>query len=208
MWQTWAEAHAAVNDLPPVLFVASVLFDLAGTWTRHESLKAAGFWTVLLGAVGAVGAVATGLMAEDTIDHGESIHEAMGPHKTWAITVTVLFGVLALWRLWRRGALGGKEWAAYLVLAAFGAAIVTRVAHLGGNMTFRMGAGVPTAVMQQQIKERAEGHHHHGEEGDAHADHDDEDHGAAAVDSGGPAAHTDSASGRVSRPGTPPQHGQ
>ncbi|HEY2825490.1 MAG TPA: DUF2231 domain-containing protein [Gemmatimonadales bacterium] len=205
-WATAAEAHAALNDLPPVLFVASVLFDVLGVALRRDSFKAAGFWTLILGSVGSVGAVITGEMAEDTIEHGESIHEAMGRHETLAITVAVLFGVLALWRIWRRGTLGPRERVPYLVLGVLGAGLVTYVAHLGGNIVFRLGGGIPTAVMQEAIEERSAGHHHHAGEPDDHADDHDHDHGAAAaVDSAASKAHPDSArKDHVDPPGAPP----
>ena len=213
LWQTAAEAHAAINDLPPVLFVASVLFDVLGRLLKRDSFKAAGFWTLILGSLGSIAAVISGELAEDTIEHGESIHEAMGRHETFAITVAVLFGVLAIWRIWRRGTLGPREHVIYLTLGIVGAGLVTYTAHLGGNIVFRLGGGIPTTVMQEAMEERAAGHHHHPGEPDDHdhgaepADHDhDHDAATAPVDSAAAKAHTDTAKGRghVDPPGTPP----
>src|SRR4029077_6604422 len=123
-----AEAHAALNDLPPVLFVASVAFDLLGKILRCDSLKAAGFWTLLLAAAGSVATIISGELAEDSIEHGEKIHELMGTHETLAITVAVLFALLAAWRIWRRGTLGPREQVPYLVIGLLGAGLVTYVA--------------------------------------------------------------------------------
>ena len=204
LWDTAAEAHAALNDLPPVLFVASVAFDLLGKILRRDSLKAAGFWTLLLGSAGSVATIISGELAKDSIEHGEKIHELMGTHETLAITVAVLFALLAAWRIWRRGTLGPREQVPYLVIGLLGAGLVTYVAHLGGNIVYKLGGGIPTSVMQEAIEERSAGHHHHGGEPDDHADHDE--HGAgAAVDSAGSKAHTDTARrGHVDPPGTPP----
>jgi uncharacterized membrane protein len=177
---------------------------------KRETLKAAGFWTLMLGSLGSIAAVISGELAEDTIEHGESIHEAMGTHETFAISVTVLFCLLAAWRLWRRGTLGPREQVPYLVAGVIGAGLVTYTAHLGGNIVFRLGGGIPTAVMQDAMEERAAGHHHHAGEPDDHdhgaepADHDHDHDAKPTVDSAASKAHTDTARGHVDPPGTPP----
>lgn len=203
LWQTAAEAHAAINDLPPVLFVASVLFDLAARVTRRDSFRAAGFWTLMLGVLGSVAAVISGELAEDTIEHGEAVHEMMGKHETMAISVAVLFTLLAVWRLWRRGNFSSMEQVLYLVVGLGGAGMVTYTAHLGGNIVFRLGGGIPTAVMQEAIEERSAGHHHHGGEAD---EHEHNEAAKAPVDSAATKSHADTAKGRghVDPPGTPP----
>jgi uncharacterized membrane protein len=191
LFNTAAEWHAALNDLPPTLFASSVAFDLLGSWFRRDSLKAAGFWSLVGGVLGAVLAVASGLIAEDRIQHSEVVHQIMEVHETWAISVSIGFAVLAAWRIWRRSTLPGGERGIYLVLASVGALAMLYTAHLGGTMVFRHGAGVPTAAMEQELKGRAE--HHHDEAGEA----DDEDHGAAVA----PAQD----SGHAHLPGTPPE---
>jgi uncharacterized membrane protein len=183
-FNTAAEWHAALNDLPPTLFAASVTFDLLGSAFKRDSLKAAGFWTLIGGVLGSALAVTTGLRAEDTIEHSEAVHQIMERHETWAISVSVVFALLAVWRLWRRGALPGPERAIYLVLASLGALGILYTAHLGGTMVFRHGAGVPSAAMEQELKGRAE--HQHDEAA--------EEHEAAPADTGH--AHL---------PGTPPE---
>jgi uncharacterized membrane protein len=64
-----ARLHAAVNDLAPVLLPLAVLFDLLGAYLKRESLKAAGFWTLLFGVAGGGLAIITGLLAEDATPH-------------------------------------------------------------------------------------------------------------------------------------------
>ena len=183
LFNTAAEWHAALNDLPPTLFAASVGFDLLGSWLKRDSLKAAGFWSLVGGVLGAVLAVASGLIAEDRIQHSEAGHQIMEVHETWAISVSIGFVVLAVWRLWRRGVLPGPERAIYLVLASLGALAILYTAHLGGTMVFEHGAGVPTATMEQEIQARME--HQHDE---------DHDRAAAPADTG----HTH-------LPGAPPE---
>ncbi|MBI2072674.1 MAG: hypothetical protein HYT81_06515, partial [Gemmatimonadetes bacterium] len=82
LFDTAAEWHAALNDLPPALLLASVIFDWLGTATKRDSLKAAGFWALVAGVVGAAFAVASGLRAEGSIEHGETVHRVMEQHET------------------------------------------------------------------------------------------------------------------------------
>ena len=160
MWQTAAELHAALNDLPVILFILSVAFDLLGSATKQDSLKAAGFWTLVAGAVGALMAMFSGLSAEESIERGGQVRLVMERHETLAISVTVLVVGLAAWRIWRKGQFGAQERPVYLSIAVVGALAVFWVAHLGGTIVYRYGGGIPTSVMEGALQERAAGHSH------------------------------------------------
>lgn len=160
MWQTPAELHAALNDLPAVLLLLTLAFEVAGGITRRESLRAAGFWTLVIGAVGALLALVSGLRAESTIEHGGSVHMVMERHETLAITVTVLYGVLAAWRIWRRTTMAGRERNVYLLGLGLGALLVIWTSHVGGTVVFRHGGGVPTSVLEGALAERTVPHTH------------------------------------------------
>lgn len=195
MWQTPAELHSALNDLPVVLLLASVVFDLVGGITKRESLKAAGFWSLVGAAGGALIAVVTGLRAESSIEHGGSVHLVMERHQTLAIAATVLLVGLAAWRIWRRGRLPAGEHPMYLAVAVVGMLAIGWVAHLGGTMVYRYGGGVPTSVLREALEERAAGH--------SHAAGEEHDHADAAPP---PSARGDSAedsTGHSHPPGTP-----
>ncbi|MFQ5703324.1 MAG: DUF2231 domain-containing protein [Gemmatimonadales bacterium] len=188
MWRTPAELHAALNDLPVVLLIFSLFFDIAGGLTKRESLRATGFWTLVAGAGGALLALLSGLRAEDTIEHGGSVHLVMERHETLAITVTIVFGLLAAWRILRKDTMGRRERPAYLTAMVISGLLLFWTAHVGGTIVFRHGGGVPTEVLTGALAERAAGHTHDpGEEDD-----DDHDHSeSAAGDSTGEGGHTD-----------------
>jgi hypothetical protein len=120
----------------------------------------------------------------------------MERHQTLAITTGVIFSLLALWRILRRKTMGARERPAFLAAGLVGVLLLTYVAHLGGNLVFRYGSGVPTATLEAALSDRSAGHEH--APGEAH------DHGAP-VDSAGAAGQ---ASGdHTHPPGTPPhQH--
>jgi uncharacterized membrane protein len=211
----WPRLHAALNDLPAALLIAAVLFDVIAAATRREGLRIASFWTLMLGTLGAAAAVISGLQAEDHIAHGEAVHRIMETHERLALITAGIFGVLALWRLVRETRMGRPERALTLVLGLGGVGVLTTTGIYGGQLVFEHAAGVPSEVLEGELHERAEGHHHDGE-GEEHGDAD-EGHGhteeahehpppaaagdsAGATDSGAPAGHVDP-------PGTPPhQH--
>jgi uncharacterized membrane protein len=199
----WPRLHAALNDLPAALLLVAVLFDLGGL--RRPMLRVAGYWTLMAGAVGAVLAVVSGLQAEEHIAHGEVVHELMHTHEELALITLGIFVVVALWRLLRETRMASGERALVLALSLGGTGTLIATAVYGGKLVFDHAGGISTEVLQAEIHERAEGHHHHGgSEGDE-AEHDEHDHVAPASSDAAPAPAADSAkpSGHTHPPGTP-----
>ena len=159
--------HAALNDLPPALLLASVLFDLLGAFLKRDSLKAAGFWTLVTGVLGTGGAIISGLLAEDATPHSAEAHAVMETHETLAFIVLSLFAVLAIWRLVRKGVWSEKEQPIALTAGVIGVALMTFTAMLGGKLVFEHGVGIPTTTLQAASLNRASGGHQ--EEGDERA---------------------------------------
>jgi uncharacterized membrane protein len=151
--------HAALNDLPPALLPMSVLFDLLGIFFRRESLRAAAFWTLVFGVLGTVAAIVAGLFAADVVQHSEQAHAIMETHETLAFIVLGIFGILALWRIVRRGVWSEKEQPVALTAGVIGVAILIYTASLGGKLMFDHAVGIPTARLEQIPAERA-GHQH------------------------------------------------
>ena len=158
-----ARLHAALNDLPAVLLPMAVLFDLLGAFLKRESLKAAGFWTLLFGVAGGGLAIVTGLLAEDATPHGVQAEAVMSTHETLAYIVVALFAILAIWRLVRRGVWSEKEQPIALTAGVIGIALVVVQAMFGGKLVFEHGVGVPTPAIQSALQDRAAagvGHEH------------------------------------------------
>jgi len=179
----WPSLHAALNDLPAALLLTTVLFDVGAWITKRESLTAAALWTLWAGVIGGWLAVIAGLEAEDAIEHGPGVHQLMEKHQTLALITMSVFTVVLAYRLLRRGSPAAAETWAARVLSLVGLAGIVWTGSIGGDLYFEHAAGVPTATLNLEIKDRALGHHHHhGEEAEAgghgdgqHDDHD-EDH--------------------------------
>ena len=160
----WPRLHAALNDLPAALLLVAVIFDILAALTKRPALRLAGYWMMISGAVGGVLAVLSGLEAEDHIAHGEAVHEAMEKHETMALWTLGIFAVLAIWRILRENKMGSGERTLSLLVSVAGVGVLLATASLGGKLVFDHAAGIPTPVLQNEMHERAEGHHHHGGE--------------------------------------------
>jgi uncharacterized membrane protein len=156
----WPRLHAALNDLPTALLLTAVIFDVLALATRRDTFRQASFWTLIVGAVGGAAAVISGLQAEEHIAHGEAVHRVMETHETLALITLGLFGVLALWRLFRDRRMGMGERILGVVASVAGLGILLTTAVYGGRLVFEHAAGIPTSVLQEEMHERTEGHHH------------------------------------------------
>jgi uncharacterized membrane protein len=197
----WPQLHAALNDLPAALLLVAAIFHLLALATRKESFRLVSFWTLIVGAIGGVAAVLSGLQAEGDIAHGDAVHRVMGTHKLMAFITLGIFGVLAVWRIWRERRMGTTERALVLALTLGGTGVLIATAAYGGRLVFDHAAGIPTEVLTTETEQRSEDHEHGSGEG-----HDDQEHEPAAAlmsgDSATVAAPT--ALDHVDPPGTPP----
>jgi uncharacterized membrane protein len=182
----WPRLHAALNDLPAALLLVAVVFELLALATRRESFRQVSFWTLMVGALGGVAAVLSGLQAEEEIAHGDAVHRVMETHELLAFVTLGVFGVLAAWRIWRERRMGTAERAVALALSLAGAGVLIATANYGGRLVYDHAAGIPTEVLMSEQQNRTEGHEHAPGEG-----HGDETTGPAATD-------------HVDPPGTPP----
>ncbi len=204
----WPRLHAALNDLPAALLLIAALFELLSLATRRDSFRQVSFWTLIVGTLGGVAAVLSGLQAEGNIAHGDAVHRVMKTHELLGFITLGVFGVLAAWRIWREQKMGAAERAVALALALGGAGVLIATANYGGRLVFDHAAGIPTEVLTTETQERTKGHHHapgeeHGDGSEDRAD-DGHSHDAApmATDSAAPSGAAES--DHVDPPGTPP----
>ena len=196
----WPRLHAALNDLPTALLVTAALFELLGLATRKESFRQVSFWTLIVGALGGVAAVLSGLQAEENISHGDAVHRVMETHELLGFVTLGVFGTLAAWRLWRERRMGTGERAVALAATLVGAGVLIATSVYGGRLVFDHAAGIPTEVLTAETQSRTQGHEHAPGEGHGDDGHSHDATGAPASDS----AASPAGSGHVDPPGTPP----
>ena len=159
----WTRLHALLNDLPAALLVTAVLFDVAGLVTRRPTFRQVGFWTMVVGVIGAGLAVISGLQAEEYIAHGEAVHRVMETHEQFGLMSLATFGVLALWRIFREKRMGGLERSLMLILSLGGVGLLVTTGLYGGRLVFDHAAGIPSRVLEAELRERTRDHDHQGE---------------------------------------------
>ena len=202
----WPRLHAALNDLPAALLLVAVLFDLIGLAASRPGAPGGR----LLDADRRRGRRRAGrpVRAPGRGAHrprrggppGDGDARGAGPHHPRHLR--------GAWRC--GGSCGSAGWGARsaawsLVASLVGLGMLLATASFGGKLVFDHAAGIPTEVLQAEMQERAEGHHHGA------ADADDHDHAApaTAADSGsapgyGSAGDSANPAGHTHAPGTPP----
>ena len=153
---TLVELHAALNDFPPALIVASVVFDLWGIAKKRDEFLIVSYWCLIAGGAMCILAVVSGLLAEDQVQQTSTTHQILENHETLGIALGVLFVGLAGWRIWRKNAFSPAERQSYTVISLTGALAMLWLSHLGGTMVYQHAAGVPTDLLQQEIRARAD----------------------------------------------------
>jgi uncharacterized membrane protein len=164
----WPRLHALLNDLPIALLVTAVFFDLMALGTRRVVFRQVSFSLLMVGALGGVAAVVSGLQAEDHIAHGDAVHRVMETHEQFAFISLAVFGTLALWRIFREKRMGGLERSVSLVASLAGAGILFATGLYGGRLVFEHAAGIPSKVLEGELQERSAEHSHTGEAAHAH----------------------------------------
>jgi len=133
----WAKMHGGTTHFPIALVMASALFDLASFLlpdnpdkTRRAGFQAAGFYTIILAAMGAFGAVISGLV----ISQGQLLGRGdLARHHLFLWPAFGLLVALAIWRLVvrDRSARGLKI---YLAGAMLTALLMAAAGYWGGEL--------------------------------------------------------------------------
>jgi uncharacterized membrane protein len=147
------------------------LFDLIALGARRPAFRQVGFWTMLVGGIGGVLAVVSGLQAEEYIAHGDAVHRVMETHEQLGLITLGVFALVILWRIFREKRMSVGERALSVVVSLGGLCVLVATGLYGGRLVFEHAAGIPTPVLHAEIRERSLEHHHEGASGD---DHDDQ----------------------------------
>src|SRR5437588_5560702 len=132
----WVKMHGGTTHLPIALVMASALFDLAGLFvsdnsdkSRRAGFRAAGFYTLILGGLGAIGAVISGLV----ISHGQLWgHGNLARHHRFLWPAFGLLTGLAVWRLVVGNHASTRSLRLYLGIALTTAALMCAAGYWGG----------------------------------------------------------------------------
>jgi uncharacterized membrane protein len=133
--EIWPKLHGATVHFPIALVLCSGALDASGFFfpdaTARRGLHAAGYWTMVLGAVATVPAVVSGLIMTQGVMLG---HDALRLHHLFAWPAFALTLGIATWRV-RADDFGTQKIAiAYLSTVGLAAALVLMAGYWGGEM--------------------------------------------------------------------------
>jgi len=132
--------HVVLIHFPIALFIVGVAFDYAGQLSRKAALISAAYYNLLVAALSAIPAVATGLLAWQWQFDGRRLHGVLLLHLVLGTTSALL--IWLVWWLHSRARRRGVSLPSYrLPLEALAAIIVALTGHLGG---FLSGVNMPT----------------------------------------------------------------
>lgn len=138
--------HPMLVHFPIALLFASVALDWLGYWFKLANLTRAGFYTLVLGAMGA------GLSALTGPDHAvgdPSVPLLLASHQTFAsLTVALAVALVAIRFLAARG-IGGWGALVYLGATIFLVVFVSFTGYYGGEMAYHHAVGIDAPNVTQ-----------------------------------------------------------
>jgi uncharacterized membrane protein len=137
--------HPMMVHFPLALVIVAALLFVAARLLRSDgaaaTLAIVATWNLVLGAIAAVLALATGLAAVLDLDVGAAVHQAIGLHMKWAMFTTLALVLLAVWRGAGTAQSSRPSWLFLIVLLA-AAATLTFTGYRGGKNVYEYGVGV------------------------------------------------------------------
>ena len=137
--------HPMVVHFPLALTVtgtcALVLARLARDSRHAAVLATVGTWNLVLGAIGIVAALGTGLAVLLDLQLAEEARRAVGLHVKWAVACALFVVLLAVWRGAGQAQDARPSWLFLILLIATCGAVV-ETGYRGGVNVYRYGVGV------------------------------------------------------------------
>lgn len=154
--------HPVLVHFPIVLFPISLILYLLAWVFNNEWICLSARLILILGLISAIGAVISGTLASNTIQHSEAVHHIMQTHERLAYMVLILSGFLTVWSFVKRG-IYPRLFGLFIALLLGLCVLIFQNADLGARMVFIHGAGVKITTPAAEHEHDHEHHHHHEE---------------------------------------------
>lgn len=134
--------HPLLVHFPIAFLTAFFALDLVGTLAKKPQWRSVASWFLYFGTVAALFTVIAGLIAANSVPHGQNVHDIMERHEHFGISVLSLAVVLSIWRIIRGGLIRGGANSFFLILSALMCVLMMLGADLGGLMVYHYGVAV------------------------------------------------------------------
>lgn len=132
--------HPMLIHFPTALLTVSVGLDLLSS--LKPGWRSAGWITLLLGTIGAIGAATTGNIATWPFE-GTPLEVLIEPHQKFAFAMTLFFIGLTVWRgLSLRKGVDIASSRLYMILSIGGVLLLVATGLTGGTLVYEYGIGV------------------------------------------------------------------
>ncbi|MGE5603778.1 MAG: DUF2231 domain-containing protein [Nitrososphaerales archaeon] len=140
--ETLAPFHPRVVHFPIALSIVGALFILYGTVRRQDRWTGYGQMTLLLGWLGVMVAIVTGLIDQASAPQNATVATVINQHITAGIALVIAIGLALYWplrdkKLWTTST---RWW--YLALLVVIVVLVLIEGWLGGKLVYHLGVGV------------------------------------------------------------------
>jgi uncharacterized membrane protein len=141
--------HPLIVHFPIALIIVVFILDLLGALSRQKTLTSAANIVSIFAALGAVIAVISGLMAEESVWHIDEAHDLIELHESIGFAVMGLALVSLIFRpaIKKKKSKSSLLWIAVIISLA-AAVLVGYEGYLGGEMVYRHGTGVEKARIE------------------------------------------------------------
>jgi len=130
----------------PIAFLSTFFaLDLVGTISKNPESRRVASWLLYFGTVAALLTVIAGLIAAESVAHGQNVHDIMERHEQIGLAIFSTAVLLSIWRI-KSGVLrsGGAN-NFFLFLSALLCLLMMLGADLGGLMVYKYGVAVEAA---------------------------------------------------------------
>lgn len=149
------EFHPPIVHFAIALVIISVIFDFFGVLLKKDSLKNAGFWTLIVGGVAVVMAFITGHEAHELIEkafEGTEAGERLELHEKVGTAVLIAVLLLTLFRVFISKKPDIRLMGIYLLMGFIVIAIVGLQGRIGGKLVYEYGIGVKPVLKEKLEK--------------------------------------------------------
>ncbi len=134
--------HPLLVHFPIALLLLALILEVIALLRVNPEISRAAWWNQIGGTVSLALAVASGLLAQNSVQIPGDARGLFERHEQLAFVAAALFAVLFFWRVGGRGRLPKEGSRLYLLLFVAGVACLLTGALYGGEMVYRCGVGV------------------------------------------------------------------